>query len=139
MDSSAIEIFMDRKMAAKHGFKLQKLERPVTIRNVDRINNSTEAITHQVEVNVYYKSHIERMRMDVCNLGKTDIILEIPWLQAHNLEINWKTEEVKITRCPLLCRRNMKLKEKKKKKKKKRIVTLKEEKIVRWIVNNKED
>ena len=79
------------------------------------------------------------MRMDMCNLGKTDIILEVLWLQVHNLEINWKTEEVKITRCPLQCGRNMKLKEKKKKKKEKRIVTLEEEKIVRWVVNDKED
>jgi len=29
--------------------------------------------------------------MDVCNLGKTEVILGMPWLQAHNPEINWKT------------------------------------------------
>jgi len=51
------------------------LERPIVVRNVDGTNNSTGAITHQVEVNVYYKDHIERIRMDVCNLGRTDIIL----------------------------------------------------------------
>jgi len=34
-------------------------------------------MTHQVEVNIYYKSYIERMRMDVYDLGKTDIILEM--------------------------------------------------------------
>jgi len=28
-----------------------------------------------VEVNIYYKSHVERMRIDVCDLEKTDIIL----------------------------------------------------------------
>jgi len=56
------------------------LERPIVIRNVDRTNNSAGAIIHQVEVNVYYKSHVERIRMDVCNLGKTDVILEMPWL-----------------------------------------------------------
>jgi len=33
-------------MAAKHGFKLQKLERPIAVRNVDRTNNSRGAITH---------------------------------------------------------------------------------------------
>jgi len=55
----------------------------------------------------------------VCNLGKTDIILEMPWLQAHNLEINWETGEVKMTRCPLLYERNTKLKEESKVKKKK--------------------
>jgi len=139
LDSGATEMFMDKKMAAKHGFRLQKLERPVAIRNVDRTNNSGGAITHQVEVNVYYKSHVERMRMDVCNLGKTDMILGMPWLQAYNLEINWETGEVKITRCPPLCERNTKLEKGQKVKKEKRVVTLEEEKIVRWAMEDKED
>jgi len=107
------------------------LERPIVIRNVDRTNNSAGAIIHQVEVNVYYKSHVERIRMDMCNLGKTDIILEMPWLQAHNPEINWKMGKVKMIRCPLLCGRNTKLKEEKRIKKGKRVATLEEEKIVR--------
>jgi len=54
---------------------------------------------------VYYKGHIERMRIDVCDLGKTEVILVIPWLQAHNPEINWETREVKMTRCLPLCGR----------------------------------
>jgi len=88
LDSGTMGMFMDQKMAAKYGFRLQKLERPIMVRNVDGTNNSAGAITHQVEANVYYKSHVERMRMDVCDLGKTDIILGILWLQAHNPEIN---------------------------------------------------
>ena len=64
-NSSVTEIFMDKKMVAKHGFKLQKLNRPVTVRNVNGTNNSGGAIIHQVEVNVYCKSHVERMRMDI--------------------------------------------------------------------------
>ena len=47
------------------------------------------------------------MRIDVYNLGKTEVILGMPWLQVHNLEINWETGEVKITRYPLLCGRNL--------------------------------
>jgi len=45
---------------------------------MDGTNNSKEAIIHQVEVNIYYKSHIERMRIDMCDLGRIDIILEMP-------------------------------------------------------------
>ena len=101
------------------------------VRNVNGTNNSAGAITYQVEANVYYKGHVERMRMDVCNLGKTDIILGMPWLQAHNPEINWETGEVKIMRCPPLCGRNMRLKEKRVRKKVKRVATLEEEKIMR--------
>ena len=78
LDSSTMEMFMDKKMAAKYGFKLQKLDRPVMVRNVDGTNNSGRTITHQVEVNVYYKNHIERMRIDICNLERTDIILGMP-------------------------------------------------------------
>jgi len=139
LDSGTTGMFMDKKMAAKHGFRLQKLERPVAVKNVDGMNNSGRAITHQVEVNVYYKSHVERMRMDVCDLGKTDVILGILWLQAYNPEINWKTGEVKMMRCPPLCGRNTKLEKGQKVKKGKRVVMLEEEKMVRWVIEDKED
>jgi len=61
LNSGATGIFMDRKIAAKYGFKLQKLERLVVVKNIDSMNNSLGAIIHQVEVNVYYKNHIERI------------------------------------------------------------------------------
>jgi len=127
LDSSATGMFMDKRTVAKHGFMLEKLERPIIVRNMDRTNNSGEAITHQVEANMYYKGHIERRRMDVCDLGKTEVILGMPWLQAHNPEINWKTGEVKIIRCLPLCSRTRP----RRVKKGKRVVTLEEEKIVR--------
>jgi len=75
LDSGATGMFIDKRTAARHGFTLQKLERPIIVRNVDGTNNSRGAITHQVEANVYYKGHVERMRMDICDLGKTEVIL----------------------------------------------------------------
>ena len=71
---------MDKRIAAKHRFMLQKLERPIMVRNVDGTNNSGGAITYQIEANVYYKGHVERIRMDIYDLGKTEVILGIPWL-----------------------------------------------------------
>ena len=88
LDSSAIGIFMDKKMVTRHRFRLQRLERPVIIRNIDGINNSGGAITHQIKVNVYYKNHIERMKIDIYDLERTDVILGMLWLQAYNPEIN---------------------------------------------------
>jgi len=134
LDSGTMGMFMDNRTAARHGFKLQKLERLISIRNVDKTNNSGEAITHQVECNIYYKSHVKRMRIDVCNLGKTEIILRMSWLAVHNSEINWETREVKMMRCLPLCSERSPKKEKVK-----RIVILEEEKIVRWAIDNKED
>jgi len=62
-------------MTARHGFKLQKLDRPIAVRNIDGTNNSEGAIMHQIECNVFYKGHIERMRIDIYDLGKTEMIL----------------------------------------------------------------
>ena len=88
LDSSTTGMFIDRKIVAKHRFRLQKLERPVRVKNIDGMYNSGGTITHEVEVNVYYKSYVERMRMDICDLGKTEVILGIPWLVAYYPEIN---------------------------------------------------
>jgi len=58
------------------------------IRNIDGTSNSARAIMHKVKVNVYFKDHVEKIRIDVCDLGKTAVILGILWLQAHNPKIN---------------------------------------------------
>ena len=91
LNSSITGMFMNKRIATKHGFRLQKLERPIAIRNVDRTNNSRGAITHQVEYNVYYKGYVKRMRINMCDLEKTEVILGMPWLAAYNLKINRKT------------------------------------------------
>ena len=80
MDSGVTEMFIDWKIAVRHGFRLQKLERPMVVRNVNSTNNSTRVIMYQVEANVYYKNHVERIQIDICDLEKTDIILGMLWL-----------------------------------------------------------
>jgi len=71
-------LFMDTKFAKEKGFKLEKLKTPLLIRNVDRIANVGGAITHQMEYNMFFKGHIERVQMDIYNLGKTEVILDMP-------------------------------------------------------------
>jgi len=73
------------------------------VRNVDETVNMGGAITHQVECNMFFKGHMERVRMDMCNLEKIEIILEILWLAAHNPEIDWEKGEVRMTHCPPIC------------------------------------
>jgi len=63
---------------------------------------------------MFFKEHVERVRMDMCNLGKTELILGMPWLVAYNPEIDWEKGEVKITCCPPIYeRRKQEGKEKK--------------------------
>ena len=88
LDNGATGMFMDRKFTEKHEFRMNKLEKPLIVTNVDGSDNSGGRITHEVECNVYYRGHQERMKFDVCNLGRTDVILGMPWLAAHNPEID---------------------------------------------------
>jgi len=63
---------------------------------------------------MFFKKHMERARMNVCNLGKTELILGMLWLVAYNLEIDWKKGEVKMMHCPpIYGRRKQEVKEKK--------------------------
>ena len=103
LDSGATGLFMDMAFAKEKGFKMEKMKKPLMVKNVDGMINVGGAITHQVECNMFFKGHVERVRMDVCNLGKTEVILGMPWLAAHNPEIDWEKGEVKMTRCPPIC------------------------------------
>ena len=114
LDSGATGMFADKKFVERNGFRLEKLERLVRIRNVDGTGNSRGLVTHEIKVNMYYQGHIERMKLDVCDLGRTEVILGMPWLAVHNPEINWETGEVRMTRCPPLCGKNKEKKEKQK-------------------------
>ena len=114
LDSGAIGLFMDMTFTKEKGFKMEKLKKPLLVRNVDGMANAGGAITYQVKCNMFFKRHIERARMDVCNLGKTELILGMPWLAVHNPEIDWEKGEVKMTHCLPICgRRKQEMKERK--------------------------
>ena len=99
LDSGAMELVMSSEFAKKQGFKLKKLERPIQVRNVDGSFNKEGLIENMVEVNIYYQGHRERTEINVIGRQKWSVILEMPWLARHNPEIDWRTEEVKMTRC----------------------------------------
>ena len=54
LDSRATRLVMSSEFAKKQGFKLKKLERPMNVRNVDRLLNKEKPIENTVEVNIYY-------------------------------------------------------------------------------------
>ena len=89
-------LFMNKKLAEREGFKLDKLKKLLRVRNVDGSDNSGGAITYKAKANVYYREHVERVKLDVYKLGKVDVILGIPWLTTYNPEINWEMREVKM-------------------------------------------
>ena len=88
LDSGATGLFIDMTFTRKKGFRMEKMKNPLLVKNVNGTVNIGGAIIHQVECNMFFKGHVEKVRMDVCNLGKTEVILGMPWLAAHNPELD---------------------------------------------------
>jgi len=61
LDNRAMGLFMNKKLAEREGFKLDKLKKLLRVRNVDGSDNSGGAIIHKIEANVYYKGHVKRV------------------------------------------------------------------------------
>ena len=77
LDSRETGLFIDTTFAKEKGFKIEKLKNPLLVRNVNGTANLGGAIMYQVECNMFFKRHVEKARMDMCNLGKTEVILEM--------------------------------------------------------------
>jgi len=118
-------------------------ERPVYVRNVDGMLNYVGLIVDTVEVEIFFKGHKERMSIDVIGGQKWSVILGMPWLRCHNPEIDWKTREVKMTRCLDECGKRWKTgrqtkpgwkKQEEREEKERRRPTIEEEKMIARIV-----
>ena len=137
LDSGATGLFMNKEFVEKNGFRMEKLKRPVKVMNIDGTHNKGGDITHEVMCNIYYRGHRERARFDVCNLGRTEVILGMLWLAAHNPEIDWEKGEVKLMRCPPWCGKDNEKRKQVEPRERKR--ALEEEKVISWAADEKED
>ena len=111
LDSGATGLVMSLEFAKKKRFKLEKIENPIYVRNVDGTFNKEGPIENTVEVNIYYQEHRERTEIDMIGGQKWNIILGMLWLDHYNPKIDWKTGEVKMTRYPEECGRQWRLKQ----------------------------
>src|ERR1700733_5107889 len=71
--------------------------------NMDGMANEAGSICEVVDVVLQYRDHAERAQLSVTGLGNQDMILGYSWLCEHNLEVDWSTGEVKMSRCPGRC------------------------------------
>ena len=148
LDSGATGLVMSEKFVRRHKFKRTKLERPVYVRNVDGMLNYVGPIVDMVEVEIFFKGHKERTSINVIGGQKWSVILGMPWLEYHNPEIDWKTGEVKMTRCLDECGKKWRVgkqtkpewkkQEEQEEKKKRRKPTIEEIRMIERIMEEKE-
>jgi len=103
LDSGATGLFIDHAWLCQKKITTRKLEHPIEVYNIDRSVNRGGSITEEVTLILSYQGHKERTVFKVCDLGKSNLIIGYTWLHKHNLEVNWETGKVEMTRCPREC------------------------------------
>ena len=88
LNSGATGLVMSPEFIKKNKFKKKKLERPIYIRNVDNTLNYKRLIEYTVEIELFYRGHKKRIKIDVIEGQKCSIMLEISWLAHYNPEID---------------------------------------------------
>jgi len=105
LDCRATGSLINRDFVRSKGMNTWTLSHNIPIFNVDGSPNEAGQISEVVDVVLRYKTHFERMLLAVSRLGKQSLILGYNWLKDHNPRIDWEKGEVKMTRCPLRCKR----------------------------------
>ena len=100
----SVTVFIDRKWARIRKIPLLPLPNPILVYNVDGTHNSAGDITHYAEIVIDFQGHQEKVKAEITDLGRHQMILGYTWLKHHNLDINWETGQVKMTCCPWTCK-----------------------------------
>ena len=100
LDSRATGLFIDHTWLCQKKITTHKLEHPIEVYNIDGSINRGGSITEEVTLILSYQGHKECAVFEVCDLGKSNLIIGYTWLHKHNPEINWETGKVEMTRCP---------------------------------------
>ena len=103
LDSGATGLFIDADFVQAKNLTVQKLPQSMPIYNIDGSLNNHGSIKETVDLILRYQDHTERATFHVMALGGVPVILGHPWLSQHNPQVNWKTGEVIMSRCPSEC------------------------------------
>ena len=94
IDSGVKGLLIDKQVYYNNKIKLEKIQTPIPIFNLNGSTNHGGAITNKAcllmrMTNVEEDYHDKQCKLLVTNLGEENIILETDWLHEHNLQINW--------------------------------------------------
>ena len=98
INSGAGGNFLHHDFANKHRINLLPLDTPIIPWNFNGTLNIGGKITHYVYVDILFDDQKIGTKLLVTNIGKNDLILGLPWLKENNLQINWKTERMELTK-----------------------------------------
>ncbi|QRV96903.1 Retrotransposable element Tf2 protein [Ceratobasidium sp. AG-Ba] len=100
VDSGSSKNFLDLKFAQEHDIPLTKLVNPRTVIAIDG-NEIPDKIKLKATLEVEVEGWTFDVTFFVMDLGDTDMILGLEWLQEADPDINWKTLEISWKEKPI--------------------------------------
>jgi len=84
------------------------LVKPIYPRNVNGTMNKQGPIRHTAILRMEMgEEHKETTEMAVTNIGRHDILLGTDWFRAHNPQIDWAKNQLRLDCCPTSCYLNI--------------------------------
>lgn len=102
LDSGATSTYISHTFVEDHNIPTRKLPMPLYAYNADDSLNG-KSITREAQITCIINGHVATDWFYVTNIGVKDMIIGMTWLRSHNPEINWRSGEIKFTRCPTTC------------------------------------
>ena len=86
--------FIDEEFARGHNFPLFKLEKPRYLEVIDGRPIESSLIMHMTKLRMSIAGHKERIPLFVTKLGHYSIVLGLPWLRRHDVNIRFSKNTV---------------------------------------------
>ena len=90
LDCRAGGIFIDQNFTQKYNLRTMKLEQPIRAQNVDGTDNKQGTICFYMDLDIKIGNQTFQERFYITGLENQKVILGLPWLRKHNLEIDWE-------------------------------------------------
>jgi transposase InsO family protein len=92
IDSGSARDFLSERYARDWELPLSKKQRPYPLTTADGnpINLNQGMVIHEARVQMEALGQTEEIVLDITNIGDTNVILGLPWLQKNNPYIDWK-------------------------------------------------
>jgi len=104
LDSGAKGVYCNISFINAHKIPTSPLVTPIYPRNVDGTLNKQGPICHTAILRMEMgEEHKETTEMAVTNIGQHDILLGTDWFRAHNPQINWAKNQLRLDCCPTSC------------------------------------
>jgi hypothetical protein len=100
VDSDATSSFIDQTFITQHNIPAVKKSTPVPVEVIDGRTIASSVITHKITpLELYFGKHAKKIVLNIISTPHHPVILGLPWLEAHNPIIDWRSRTLTFRRC----------------------------------------